>query len=50
MYQQFHRFMAQDVPWVFLYNQKTGFGVGPNVKWDAPWDSFVRVIEADVSR
>ena len=50
IYEQLHRFLVQDTPWVFLYNQKTGFGVRQGVKWEAPWDSFVRVIDADVSR
>jgi peptide/nickel transport system substrate-binding protein len=50
VYQQFHRFIVDDAPWVFLYNQKTGFGVRQHVKWEAPWDSFIRVVEADVSK
>ena len=49
VYQQFHKFIVDDAPWVFLYNQKTGFGVRQRVKWEAPWDSFIRVIDADVT-
>ena len=37
------------LPWVFLYNQKIGFGVRHDVKWDAPWD-YIRAIDADVAR
>ncbi len=50
VYQQFHKFIVGDAPWVFLYTQKTGFGVRQRVKWDAPWDSFIRVVDADVAR
>ena len=50
VYQQFHKFIVDDAPWVFLYTQKTGFGVRQRVKWEAPWDSFIRVVDADVAR
>jgi len=50
VYESLHRVLVQDVPWVYLYTQMTGFGVRRDVKWEAPWDGFVRVIEADVSR
>lgn len=50
VYEALHRVLAQDVPWVFLYTQKTGFGIQQHVKWDAPWDGIIRVIEADVAK
>lgn len=50
VYESLHRLLVQDVPWVYLYAQMTGFGVRRDVKWEAPWDGFIRVIEADVSR
>jgi peptide/nickel transport system substrate-binding protein len=50
VYQGLHKFMVQDVPWVFLYSQKTGFGVRSGVKWEAPWDGLVRAADMDVQR
>ncbi|HWU36745.1 MAG TPA: ABC transporter substrate-binding protein, partial [Candidatus Acidoferrum sp.] len=50
VYTALHRLLVQDAPWVFLYSQKTGWGVRQDVKWEAPWDNFIRAIEADVSR
>jgi peptide/nickel transport system substrate-binding protein len=50
VYTDLHRLLVQDAPWVFLYSQKTGWGVRHDVKWEAPWDNFIRAIEADVSR
>ena len=50
MYDSLHRLLVQDAPWVYLYSQKTGCGVRHDVKWEAPWDNFIRAIEADVSR
>lgn len=50
IYESLHRFLVQDAPWVFLYSQKTGYGVRHDVKFEAPWDNFMRLIEADVSR
>jgi hypothetical protein len=50
VYEGLHRLLAQEVPWVFLYTQKTGFGIRRTVKWDAPWDGIIRVIEADVAK
>ena len=50
VYTALHRLLVQDAPWVFLYSQKTGWGVRHDVKWEAPWDNFIRAIEADVSR
>ena len=50
VYESLHRLLVQDVPWVYLYTQKTGFGVRHDVKWEPPWDGFMRFKEADVSR
>jgi len=47
VYGSLHRLLVQDAPWVYLYTQMTGFGVRSDVKWETPWDGFVRVIEAD---
>ena len=49
VYEALHRVLFQDAPWVFLYTQKTGFGIRRHVKWDAPWDGIIRVIDADVA-
>lgn len=49
VYEALHRLLFQDAPWVFLYTQKTGFGIRRHVKWDAPWDGIIRVIDADVA-
>ncbi len=50
VYESLHRLLAQDVPWVFLYSQKTGYGVRHDVKFEAPWDNFIRAVDADVNR
>jgi peptide/nickel transport system substrate-binding protein len=44
VYESLHKLLADDAPWVFLYTQKTGFGLRRTVKWDAPWDGFIRLI------
>jgi peptide/nickel transport system substrate-binding protein len=49
VYESLHRLIVEDAPWVFLYNQKIGFGVRHDVKWDEPWD-YIRAIDADVAR
>ncbi len=50
VYESLHHLLVQDVPWVYLYSQKSGYGIRRDVKWEAPWDNFIRLIEADVSR
>jgi len=51
MYESLGQYLHDDAPWVFLYNQKSGYGVRRDVKWEAPWDNaFVLVNEMDVSR
>ncbi|MCL5676601.1 MAG: hypothetical protein M1602_01755 [Firmicutes bacterium] len=47
VYQQLHRFLRDDAPWVFLYNQLTYFGVRRNVKWEAPADTLLQMYYAD---
>jgi peptide/nickel transport system substrate-binding protein len=49
VYQSLHRLLVDDAPWIFLYNQKTGFGIRQGVRWEAPWDGFIRLIDADVA-
>jgi peptide/nickel transport system substrate-binding protein len=48
VYEALHRMLYEDAPWVFLYTQKTGFGIRQRVKWEAPWDGIIRIIDADV--
>jgi peptide/nickel transport system substrate-binding protein len=47
VYETLHKLFVDDAPWVFLYAQKTGFGIRRSVKWDAPWDGFIRLIAID---
>ena len=50
VYGSLHRLLVQDAPWVFLYSQKTGYGVRHDVKFEAPWDNFIRAVDVDVTR
>lgn len=48
VYAQLHRLLAEDAPWVFLYTQKTGWGIREGVRFEAPLE-YIRVIDVDVT-
>ena len=50
VYESLHRVVVDDAPWVFLYNQKLGYGIRHDVKWEAPWDNYIRLADIDVVR
>ena len=41
VYRKLHRTLYDDAPWVFLYKQKVGYGVGKSVNFEAPHDGYL---------
>jgi peptide/nickel transport system substrate-binding protein len=42
VYQQLHRFLYEDAPWVYLYKQMVGFGFHKGLNFQAPFDGYVK--------